>query len=91
MKWISRCDSLHTDLPSPFSVEEQHEEKLLPGFFSSPLPQFQHVHRRHRDWDAIVKEAFLGHVGVDNLGENECAFQYLGKENVARRQLCHLA
>lgn len=54
-------------LPSPFRVKEEHQEELFALFRFPPLSQFEHLHGRHWNGDAVVKEAFLGHVWVNDL------------------------
>lgn len=57
-------------LPRPLGVKEEHQEELLALLRLPPLAQFEHLHGRHWDGDAVVKEAFLGHVRVNDLQQN---------------------
>lgn len=77
----------HCVLPSSLGVKEEHQEELLALFRLPPLAQFEHLHGRHWDGDAVVKKPFLGHVRVNDLQQYVASIAFgLGDASRRRRQ-----
>ena len=67
--------------PSPCAlvVEEEHQVEPLPGLLLPGLPQLQHLLGGDGDGDAVVQDAVLWHLWVDDLRNAQEELQPLGE------------
>ena len=65
--------------PSPCAlvVKEEHQVEPLPGLLLPGLPQLQHLLGGDGDGDAVVQDAVLRHLWVDDLKEPQGQLQLL--------------
>ena len=63
-------------LPCSLVVEEEHKVEM----FLNDDSLIQHFHRRHWDWNTVMKETWSGHLRIYNLQEEKNLYDQFSQE-----------